>query len=379
MASKFRAFAQAFLITVNILIALFYLFACLAPYLNPYHWWLISLLGLFFSFLFFLLLFSILFWLVIRIKYALVFFIVLLFGWKSILVFFAFNLTPNFNYERQTGTLRIVTWNVARFLEIMKNNNKGSQVRLKMMELLKQQNADVLCLQEFHTSTRPSYYDNIDYVTKELNYPYRYFSWDEDGIGQYYSSIIFSRLPIVDTARVRYPEPSLPEVLLRADIKFGGDTVRIFTSHLQSVQFNKLDYERIDRIRNYEDSVFSNSKDIFSKIKRAIRYRSMQANLVRKTINESPHPVILCGDFNDVPTSYTYFTIRGDMQDAFLKRDFGVGRTFTALSPTLRIDYILASSQLSFLQFNRVTKRYSDHYMLVADLMMNPRSSKAEH
>jgi hypothetical protein len=124
MASRFRAFAQAFLITLNILLAVFYLLACLAPYLNPSHWWFISLLGLAFSFLFFLLLFSILFWLVIRIKYALLFFIVLLLGWKSILVSFAFNLTRNFNYERQAGTLRIVTWNVARFIEIMKNSNK---------------------------------------------------------------------------------------------------------------------------------------------------------------------------------------------------------------------------------------------------------------
>jgi endonuclease/exonuclease/phosphatase family metal-dependent hydrolase len=376
MASRFRAFAQAFLITLNILLAVFYLLACLAPYLNPHHWWFISLLGLAFTFLFFLLLFSILFWLVIRIKYALLFFIVLLFGWKSILVSFAFNLTRNFNYERQTGTVRIVTWNVARFIEIMKNNNKGSQVRLKMMELLKQQNADILCLQEFHTSTRPSYYDNISYVTKELNYPYHYFSWDEDGTGQFYSSIIFSRLPIVDTGLIRYPVPSLPEVLLHADIKFGGDTVRIFTSHLQSVQFKKLDYERIDRIRNYEDSVLSNSKDIFSKIKRGITYRSGQAKLVRKMISESPHPAILCADFNDVPNSYTYFTIRGDMQDAFLKKDFGIGRTFTALSPTLRIDYILASKQFLLLQFNRVTKRYSDHFMLVADLKIKPPSPK---
>ena len=376
MTSRLRAFAQAFLITVNILLAVFYLLACLAPYLNPYHWWFISLLGLFFSFMFFLLLFSILFWLVIRIKYALLFFIVLLFGWKSIRVSFAFNLTRSFNYERQPQTLRIVTWNVARFVEIIKNNNKGSLVRLKMMELLKQQNADVLCLQEFHTATRPDYYDNITYIERELNYPYHYFSWDEDGVGIYYSSIIFSRMPLIDTGRVRFPQPSLPEPLIYADLKLGRDTIRIFTSHLQSVQFNKLDYERIDRITNYEDSVLANSKDIFSKIKTGIKYRSVQAKLVKKMIAESPHPVVLCADFNDVPNSYTYFTIRGDMQDAFLKEDFGVGRTFTALSPTLRIDYILASRQLSFLQFNRVTKRYSDHYMLVADLQLKPPTTK---
>jgi endonuclease/exonuclease/phosphatase family metal-dependent hydrolase len=85
-------------------------------------------------------------------------------------------------------------------------------------------------------------------------------------------------------------------------------------------------------------------------------------------INQSPYPVILCADFNDVPNSYTYFTVRGNLQDAFLLKGSGIGRTFTAISPTLRIDYILASNELSILQFNRVTKKYSDHYMLVADL-----------
>ncbi|HET9824600.1 MAG TPA: endonuclease/exonuclease/phosphatase family protein [Chitinophagaceae bacterium] len=377
MARKFRTFAKVFLITLNIIVALFYLLACLAPYLNPYRWWFISLLGLFFSFLFFLLLFSVLFWLFIRVRYALPFLIVLLLGWKSIMVSFAFHVSANFNYERQPQTLRIVTWNVARFVEIIKNNNKGSQVRLKMMELLKQQNADILCLQEFHTATRSDYYDNITFITRELNYPYHYFSWDEDGVGIYYSSIIFSRLPIIDTGKIKYPLPSLPEALLHADIKFGTDTIRIFTSHLQSVQFNQLDYARIDRITNYEDSILPNSRDIFSKIKAGLRYRSLQAKLIKKMINASPHPVIFCADFNDVPNSFTYHTVRGDMQDGFLQKDFGIGRTFTALSPTLRIDYILASDQFSFLQFNRVTKRYSDHFMLVADLQLKPRSRQA--
>ena len=48
--------------------------------------------------------------------------------------------------------------------------------------------------------------------------------------------------------------------------------------------------------------------------------------------------------------SYTYFTVRGDMQDAFLKKGFGIGRTFSALSPTLRIDYIFADKNFKINQ-----------------------------
>ena len=80
-----------------------------------------------------------------------------------------------------TGALRVVTWNVARFIEIKKNNNTGSQIRSKMMEVAEPEDADILCLQEFHFVTRLSYYDNISYITKKLHYPYYYFSFDEDG------------------------------------------------------------------------------------------------------------------------------------------------------------------------------------------------------
>ena len=56
------------------------------------------------------------------------------------------------------------------------------------------------------------------------------------------------------------------------------------------------------------------------------------------------------------------------MQDAFLKKGFGVGRTFSAISPTLRIDYIFADDHFRIDQFRRIVRNYSDHYMLVADI-----------
>ena len=85
-------------------------------------------------------------------------------------------------------------------------------------------------------------------------------------------------------------------------------------------------------------------------------------------IKKSEHPTLLCGDMNDVPNSYTYKTVRGDMQDVFLKKGWGIGRTFNSLSPTLRIDYIFADKNFRVLQVDRLVKNLSDHYMLVADV-----------
>jgi endonuclease/exonuclease/phosphatase family metal-dependent hydrolase len=238
-----------------------------------------------------------------------------------------------------------------------------------MMDQIEELNADILCLQEFQTSTNPDYYDNIDYIRRLLHYPYFYFSYDEDGSRQYYSSIIFSRFPIVDSGLVRYPHPTLPEVLMHADIKINEDTIRVFTTHLQSLQFRKSDYDKISSIERVEqDSLISKSRTIFSKLKKGIVYRGIQARIVRDELKVSVHPTLLCGDMNDVPNSYTYTTVRGDLQDAFLKKGWGIGRTFTSLSPTLRIDYIFADKNFRVQQINRLVKSLSDHYMLVADL-----------
>ena len=92
--------------------------------------------------------------------------------------------------------------------------------------------------------------------------------------------------------------------------------------------------------------------------------------MIASLLADSPYPVIVTADLSDVPNSYTYFTVRGTLQDAFLQKGYGIGRTFRGLSPTLRIDYIFADPRFSVQQFKRVKKDYSDHYMLVADLQL---------
>jgi endonuclease/exonuclease/phosphatase family metal-dependent hydrolase len=379
MASKFRLFTKRFFIYCNIAVVFFFLLSCIAPFLNPQKWWFISFLGLGFPFLLLLVIFFLSGWLIIlKPRLAIISGVALLISIKSITVFFAFHRPGTFSYTKDPKSIRIATWNVARFIELKRNTNSGSQKRLKMFDLIKQQNADVLCLQEFHTSTLPDYYDNIEPIQKGLGYPYYLFSFDTDGDNFFYSSIIFSRFPIIDSGVIRYPRPTLPDVLIHADIKVNNDTIRVYTTHLQSLQFGRNDYATINKIETGSDSLFSNSKNILYKIKRGITNRSIQAKIISTVLEDSPHPLLLCADLNDVPNSYTYFKVRGDMQDAFLKKGFGIGRTFTGLSPTLRIDYIFADKNFRIKQFNRITKKLSDHYMLVADVELNPTSPKEE-
>lgn len=368
MAGKWRLFTRRFFLTCNVILVIFFLLSCLAPQLDPRNWWVISFLGLAFPVLLFLvILFCVTWFIVMKPRYALISGIALLISIPSITLFLGFHTPRAFDYKKTPGNIRVMSWNVARFIELKQNNNKGSQVRDKMLELIRQQGADVLCFQEFHTSVHPEYYDNITAV-KELGYPYFYFSYDLDGDQHYYSSIIFSKYPIVDSGLIRYPRPTLPDALIHADIRVGKDTIRVYTTHMQSIQFGKSDYERLNKIRSGEDSLVTNSKSLLSKIKRGFTNRSIQADLIAEVLGNSPHPVLFCADLNDIPNSYAYTTVKGPMQDAFLKKGFGIGRTFSALFPTLRIDYIFADRNFRVKQFTRILKKYSDHYPILADI-----------
>ena len=92
------------------------------------------------------------------------------------------------------------------------------------------------------------------------------------------------------------------------------------------------------------------------------------AKIVKAQIAQSPYPAIITGDFNDVPNSNTYFTIKGKLQDCFLEKGFFIGRTFRFISPTLRIDYILANKSFKVNQFRVIHVPFSDHYPIEADL-----------
>ena len=158
------------------------------------------------------------------------------------------------------------------------------------------------------------------------------------------------------------------EHLLYIDIKTDNKIFRIFATHLQSVHFEKSDYQSLRRIKHAQERNLSDSRTIVSKLKKGYESRYDQAELVSQKIKESPYPSIICGDFNDVPNSSTYFKIKGNLQDAFLKKGAWLGRTFRFISPTLRIDYILTDKKFTVTQYQRIKVPYSDHYPVEADL-----------
>jgi endonuclease/exonuclease/phosphatase family metal-dependent hydrolase len=371
-----RNFTRRLFLVSNIVAVILFLLACANAFLHPGKWLLISLLGLMFPLLLLIVILFFLFGLFFRSSrpWTLLPLAALLLGWPNIHSFFALHIGKGFSPEKPPHSVRVLSWNVRSFDQFIGKKNGSLEHRPKMMEFIGSQQADVLCLQEFYDSHIPrENAANLSYIQQRLHYPYYFFSRDYGRPDGPYQAgvIIFSRYPIVDSQLIRYRHPDglhATESLIAADIRIGDDTLRIFTTHLQSVLFRSKDFHDIDIIKNVDDSILEASRSIVKKLRYAYRHREDQADQVRGELDKSPYPGIICGDFNDVPNSYTYFTIRGDWKDAFQQKGFGIGRTYVHLSPTLRIDYIMADPGLSVLQCRKFSLPWSDHNPVIADL-----------
>jgi len=374
MAIAFRTITKRVFISVTVGLVAFFLLACANRFLEPSTFWMISLLSLAFPFLLILLVLSLVFWMLMRSKWFLLPLAALLIGYSNIRALIGFNKDVSYSVEKPAGSIRILTWNVRSFYEEARAVELSTSRRVPVFKFISEYAPDILCLQEFLEPNYARFYSNVNDLVR-LGYKYHYSVPDYQRENKRFQMgvAIFSKFPITDSARFQYEGPKhlrAAESLIYADINVKGQKIRVFTTHLQSVLFQKEDYRSVEIIKNAQDSMLEASKSLVKKLKTGYTLRSQQVDLVRKLLDQSPYPEIICGDFNDVPNSYTYFTVRGDRKDAFTQKGYGFGRTFMELSPTLRIDYIMADQRFDVMQYKRMLVRYSDHYPVISDLKL---------
>jgi endonuclease/exonuclease/phosphatase family metal-dependent hydrolase len=372
--TSLRRFTTRFFLLLNIVAGILFLLTCCNAFLHPDKWWFISLLAFLFPLFLTLLLIFLVLWLFAHKRYIFISLICLLIGWKNIHAFFGFSLASHDFSHKDTAGIRIMTWNVRSWDEFSTKKIGSSGHRLPMLELVGKQHADILCFQEFNEPSDSSK-SNIRYIQNQLQFPYFFFSRDHHDHGNKNQNgvIIFSKYPVTASAQKHFnPDSSSnSESLISIDIQVKGKILRIYTTHLQSVLFKQKDFRSVEIIRNAEDSILEASRSLAKKLKNALGLRGYQADTVRRQLDACPYPFVICGDFNDVPNSYTYFHIRGNLQDAFISKCFGIGRSYIHISPTLRIDYILPSKEFKIQQTMKLTSPYSDHHAVITDLQLH--------
>lgn len=329
-------------------------------------------LALAFPVLLLLLLLLVITWFFVRKKTALLLLLLVACGSYHILHLFGFQ-TSRFAITKSPDTVRIMGWNVQNFAARELFRNTSNSARRHLFQYIHQQQPDIICLQDFVEYYNQQLPSNIHMLTDSLHYPYFVTSNDYKEYppwGPVYSGIaLFSKYPLRNIKRILYTGKKVPESILTADVTVNGLTRRLIVTHLQSMHLHNTKPASVDPWEvGVEDRTLNAKGTLYNKLSFYLPYHAQQAILVRKIIEESPWPVIFSVDMNEVPSSWSYYKIKGGLKDAFLAKGSGLGRTYTAISPTLRIDYLMASPGIEIRQYLSDTVHLSDHYPQLMDV-----------
>ena len=359
----------------NILAGVLFLLGSYSYLFSPAYFWPVGLLNLTAFYILLVLVAFIVFWLFVKPRRALISVVAILFAYKPINNILPFRLSPAQEKEKPAGTIRVMTWNVAQFNVL--DDKKHPEVKKRMFDIINEYQPDIACFQEMvaEDSTIRDH-GHMDEFLKRLNYPDYFYSYNvkEDFWGYaHFGIIIFSKYPVINKRTVSFYPHDYNSIFQYIDVVKGVDTIRVFNIHLQTLRFSRSNLKYIEEPTIGEEKTIKESKNILGKFKRGFLRRQVQAERIRAELEKSPYPVILSGDFNDLPNSYAYHTIGGTMKNSFVEKGTGLGRTFSGISPILRIDNIFVDDRFEVKQFIRIHKKLSDHFPIFADVQLGKK------
>lgn len=327
--------------------------ATVSVYISPEKFWMAALFGLAYPYLLVLNLVFIVLWIIIKPKFTLFSIIAILAGFNDVT-----------NYLQVSGKrttekgIRITSYNVRYFMGNTEFPNKENADHI--LNFLRQDNADIICLQEVRLNKRQIFDVKNTRLPQVTHFQLAHSSFAG---GQ----LTMTSFPIVNMGEIRFKNSG--NMIIFTDLMINADTVRVYNCHLQSYRLREAEINVIDSIEiNHQQKTLEKILDISVKFQDALVKRAEQAATLHEHIKECPYPVIVCGDFNDTPVSFTYHKVMGGLEDSFTKSGKGTANTYNGKLPSFRIDYILYSPKFTSYNFKVSNLNHSDHYPISCDL-----------
>lgn len=230
---------------------------------------------------------------------------------------------------------------------------------------------DIMCLSEYYSDDEDPFKFNAHFQKAGYKYKRFYKRPNRELHGNAWGVAVLSKYPIIATQDTIFEAQN---GLIRADINIKGDTVRVIAVHLYSMTLKLSNLVRQKKM----DGVKRESKITFARMRNGFEHRSHETDILEAWIKASPYPVIVCGDFNEIPYGYVYSKMRGLLSNGFEKKGEGFGFTFNHLPYFIRIDHqFFGADKLqitNFKTFNDV--KYSDHYPVMGRYTFKKKSEE---
>ncbi len=349
------------LLLINLVAAFALGIASVSVFISPEKLWFAALFGMAYPYLLIVNLVFIVLWVIIKPKFTLFSIVIILAGYQHVGNYLQFS-----GKTTQEKGVKITSYNVKYFMGNSDFPNKENADHI--LNYLRMNNADIICLQEVRLNKRQIF----DIGNSKLpQISHMQLAHTSHAGGQ----LTLTRFPILNMGEIRFKNSG--NMIIFTDILMNSDTVRIYNCHLQSYRLRPTEINSIDSI-DFENHQKNKAKimELSVKFRDAIVKRAEQAATLREHLNHCPYPVIVCGDFNDTPVSYTYHTVRGDLEDSFTQSGKGTANTYNGKLPSFRIDYILHSSKFASYNFAVSALNHSDHYPISCDLFPAENENK---
>ncbi len=364
--NRLKTLGKFLLIVVTLISSIALLFSLLAKWVPPSFSSTIAYCGLFFPYLLILNFIITIVWLFVDPIWTLMPVVIILFNVNNIDRHFQFRGIDK--PDVCANCLKVMSYNAKAF-NIYHDDQKS--LNRQVINFLHNEKPDILCIQEYsYDKSGKTGFNSTEAIIQALNVkdnekthkillPYK------NKLGYEFGMAIFSKYKIVDGGFVETSDSSSNKSMY-VDIRFNGDTLRVYNIHLASMHLDSTDYETGKAIwAGSYDSTFNNkAQKLSQKISMAYVLRQRQAKTINAHISECHYPVILCGDFNDSPASYSYNKIMHGLKDSYRSSGKGTGTTYIGGNfPAYRIDYIAHDKQFNDFEYTVCHDlTVSDHY-----------------
>lgn len=359
--------------TANLIVVVLLLISLSASYISPNKIWFIPFWGLLLPLFVFLNFIFVMLWILRKRYFAVVSLLAIGSCLPQLFKLIATNIKTSTEHTDKTTLIKVMSYNVRDF--DLYNWSENINSKEKIFQTIQEANPDVISFQEFYNDTSAEF--NTIKQLQKLGYKYNYFTRelvlrgsDEWGIA------LFSKWPIREAGSVvkqtfNTGYGKKPFKGLYADIMVDNTVIRFIDVHLQSIYFGTEDYATIDEFRATQSLNEHGIKSIIIKLRKAFERRAQQADQLKEFLNAQDKPIILCGDFNDLPNSYAANVVSKNLKDAFISRNFGIGHTYNGKLPFLRIDYMLTSPAFEIHKCKVLNNKISDHFPLYMECSLS--------